>query len=129
MDHSENKKLVILFVDDEQIICQYFARICESYFEVLIAYDAIQAQQILKEKGEEISIVVSDNRMPKMNGIEFLTQVKKEYPNIIRILTTAYLDSKIESDSKNLAEVYKCIEKPWDIDNLLNDLRLAIESN
>ncbi|MFT6503465.1 MAG: DNA-binding NtrC family response regulator [Crocinitomicaceae bacterium] len=115
------EKLQVLYVDDERHNLTSFKATYRRDFSVHIAESAQEGLEILKEN--EINVVLSDQRMPKMTGVEFFKIIKKEYPEPIRILITGYSDIEAVIDSINQGQVYRYISKPWEP----NDLRLVIE--
>lgn len=116
-----NEKLQVLYVDDEWYNLTSFKATYRRYFSVHTAKSAKEGLEILKEN--EINVVLSDQRMPNITGVEFFKIIKKEYPEPIRILITGYSDIDAVIDSINEGEVYRYISKPWEP----NDLRLVIE--
>ncbi|MFT6983949.1 MAG: response regulator RpfG family c-di-GMP phosphodiesterase [Crocinitomicaceae bacterium] len=115
------EKLQVLYVDDERHNLTSFKATYRKDFSVHTAESAEEGLKILKEN--EINVVLSDQRMPKMTGVEFFKIIKKEYPEPIRILITGYSDIEAVIDSINQGQVYRYISKPWEP----NDLRLVIE--
>ncbi|MFT6243819.1 MAG: response regulator RpfG family c-di-GMP phosphodiesterase [Salibacteraceae bacterium] len=115
------EKLQVLYVDDERHNLTSFKATYRKDFSVHTAESAEEGLKILKEN--EINVVLSDQRMPKMTGVEFFKIIKKEYPEPIRILITGYSDIEAVIDSINQGQVYRYISKPWEP----NDLRLIIE--
>jgi signal transduction histidine kinase len=94
-------------------------------YRVLGTTRAREALQILQE--EEIHIVMTDQRMPEMTGVEFLRQVRGEHPDAIRLLFTGYADIKAVIDAINQGNVYRYISKPWDPDELQTIIRQAAQ--
>src|SRR5205807_3587807 len=86
------------------------------------------AEEALKMlQNEEVNIVMTDQRMPEMTGVEFLRQVRGEHPDAIRLLFTGYADIKAVIDAINQGNVFRYITKPWDPDELLTIIRQAAE--
>ena len=107
----------LLFVDDAPEILNAIRRsFFDSEYDVLTADSAMSALDIMKTM--DISLVVSDLRMPEMDGYQLLAAVKKEYPHVIRIILSGYSDEKLvlKALQKNVAKVY--LLKPWDNDVL-----------
>lgn len=103
----------VMFVDDETGILNSLDRLfADSGVRIFTAQTGRDALEILKNN--EISVIVSDNRMPVMTGIEFLQQAKEFSPDTVRVLLTGYADIKAAMDAINKGEVYKFITKPWD---------------
>jgi len=108
----------ILIVDDEPHILSSLKRILESEDkEVFIAKDAEAGWAILQEKGE-VELVISDNKLPGMLGIDFLIKVKRLYPDTIRILITGYPDLNSAMDAINRAHIWRYILKPIEVEEL-----------
>lgn len=108
----------ILFVDDEIQILKALNRILmDTDYEVYTAESGQSALEFLEN--ESVDLIITDMRMPYMDGYELLSQVKKLYPKIIRIILSGYSDEKVVFNAlqKNIAKLY--IMKPWDNDKLL----------
>lgn len=114
----------LLLVDDEQPILNALYRLLRKEpYRVLTATNADEALAIL-DREEEVQVVVSDFRMPGMNGIELLREVKQRFPDAVRCILSGYADGHVIMDSINVGEVYRFLPKPWDDDELtgmLND--------
>jgi serine/threonine-protein kinase len=104
-------KARLLFVDDEERIVNLLRMIFRSNYEVYTATSGRQALEILSTQA--IDVVVSDQRMPEMTGIELLSQVRKQSPASMRILLTGYSDLSSIVGSVNDGEVFRFINKPW----------------
>jgi signal transduction histidine kinase len=112
----------ILIVDDELQTLKYFARAFASEFEVLTCANASEAEALFEARSGGISIIVSDQRMPGMEGVTLLTRIKQRWPATVRVLTTAYADMDSLSASINQAEVHRYVAKPWDLGQLRETL-------
>lgn len=117
----------VLFVDDEAMALEAFDMACGGYFPVLTASSAKEASKILESRGEDIAILISDQRMPQTNGVELLKDARRRHPHITRILTTAYADFDATVAALNEAEIFRCIPKPWDVATLRRELGAAME--
>ena len=85
------KEINVLFLDDEQNVLNAMNRIfAEESYGIAVALNSTEAMKIIAR--EKIKVVLSDQRMPDISGIEFLHKVKAQYPDIVRILFTAYAD-------------------------------------
>lgn len=116
----------VLFVDDEIGILKSVKRLfVNEGVQVMVADNAFKAIDILK--GSAVSVIVSDNLMPEMNGIEFLRRAKEMSPESVRILMTAHADVQSSIDAINKGEIYKFILKPWDNDNLMEVIADAVK--
>jgi putative two-component system response regulator len=108
---------VVLFVDDEPNILSALQRLFQDEgYELLTATDAGDALALLRER--QVSVIVSDNLMPRMNGIEFLEKAKSIAPDCTRILLTGYADMQSAIEAINRGEVYRFVTKPWDDQHL-----------
>lgn len=107
----------ILLVDDEEEIGAALARLLRrDGYKILRAKNAKEGLALLAE--QEVGVVISDQRMPEMTGVEFLTQVKELYPNTIRIVLSGYADIDAVMDAINRGAIYKFFTKPWDNETL-----------
>ncbi len=115
----------ILFVDDEPNVLLSLTEL----FRDERPYTAQRAKDALEilRKHPEIDVIVTDQRMPTMTGVEFLREAKKINPIAIRILLTGYSDLHEVLGSVNTGEVYRYILKPWDVDKLRSTIKLALE--
>lgn len=109
-------KIKVLYIDDEQHNLAAFKSNFRRDFVVFTAESASEGLDILKS--ESISVLLSDQRMPRMTGVDFFEKVKETYPNIVRILVTGYTDMEALVKAVNKAQIYKYINKPWDNDKL-----------
>ena len=117
----------VLFVDDEELARRTFKRIAEKEFRVVFAESVDEAINILEEDSADIGVLLSDQRMPGRLGVDLLEHCRKNYPKIIRMLTTAYSELDDAIAAVNRGEIMRYIEKPWgNIDGLLIDLRVAM---
>ncbi|MEE9352390.1 MAG: response regulator [Thiotrichaceae bacterium] len=116
----------ILFVDDEEKARKMFTRLVSTQFTVLTAADVKEAKEILDKEHENIGVLITDQRMPGELGVDLLRHIRRTYPKIIRMLTTAYTDLDDAIEAVNTGEIFRYINKPWNVDELLIDLRLAM---
>jgi two-component system probable response regulator PhcQ len=117
----------ILFVDDEPLSLKYFKASVGKYANVVTADSAEAALKILEAEGDAISVVVSDERMPRDSGVSFLSDVRKSWPSTVRILTSAYANIDLEQ-AINAAAIYRFVPKPWDLDELCAAMQDALQS-
>lgn len=116
----------ILFVDDEAGVLSSLKRLfLENDYEIYTALNGFEAIEFLK-KGA-VDIIVSDQRMPKMSGVEFLQHSKVYSPDSVRILLTGHADTDAAIDSINNGEVYRYFTKPWNDDEFKSAIRYAFE--
>ena len=117
----------ILYVDDDKLLTSTFSTLMkvEGFKDVVVYNNPIEAVEYLKT--ETPDLIISDFLMPEMNGLEFLREAKKLYPEISMILLTAYADKENAIKTINEIGVYKYIEKPWDNDDLIMNIKNGIE--
>lgn len=116
----------IILVDDDENILYGYKRNLRTFFQIYIANSPKAALLLLKEN-EDIAVVVSDFRMPEMNGIEFLTKVKEQLPNTVRILLTGNADLNMAIKSVNEGNIFRFLTKPCDQEMLRNNIVQGIE--
>jgi len=117
----------ILVVDDEKLILNSIKYVLRSEnYHLLTAQSGIEGLKLLKK--HNVQLVISDQKMPKMTGVEFLKQVKVLYPEILTIMLTAHDETNIAIDAIDEAGVYKFILKPWENNDLKITIRRALES-
>jgi response regulator RpfG family c-di-GMP phosphodiesterase len=121
------KKGRVLYVDDEEINLINFRETLSDDFEIFTAGSGQEALALLEREGE-MALVVSDQRMPGMSGIELLAAIKKMHPDTIRMIISAYTESHELIDSINKAEVYRYFVKPWQEDQLRLSIGNAVGS-
>ncbi|MDW7692473.1 response regulator [Flammeovirgaceae bacterium SG7u.111] len=124
----------VLYVDDEVENLTSFKYVFRKRYEVYTASSGDEGMKILEScahNNREIQLVITDQRMPKMTGIEFLEKVAECFPDAIRIILTGYSDAEAMMQAINVGRVYRYITKPWkknelqvNIDNALGAYRL-----
>lgn len=117
MTETEPSKLKLMVVDDEPDNLDLLYRTFRRDFQVYKAHDAKSALKILDTVGE-MAVIISDQRMPEMNGTEFLRHTVERFPDTIRILLTGFTDVEDLVDAINSGQVFKYITKPWKPDRL-----------
>lgn len=119
----------ILFVDDELNVLKALRRlfIDEDRYEVFIAESANEGLKIL-EREEGVCVIVSDYRMPEMNGVEFLRTVHERWPQTMRIVLSGYADTASVVEAINIGHIYKFVPKPWNDDELKVNIHNAVET-
>ncbi|MEJ1356530.1 MAG: sigma-54 dependent transcriptional regulator [Candidatus Sedimenticola sp. (ex Thyasira tokunagai)] len=113
----------LLVVDDEVRSLETLERILEDDFDVKTALNVQEAEEILNK--EWVQIILCDQRMPEMTGVEFLKQVREQWPDVIRMIISGYTDSEDIISAVNEAGIYQYITKPWHPDNLILTLKNA----
>ncbi len=111
----------LLLVDDEEEVGAALERLLRrDGYRILRATSGQEGLKILAQN--EVGVIISDQRMPGMDGVEFLTQVKDLYPQTIRIILSGYADLDSVTAAINLGAIYKFFVKPWDSNTLRADL-------
>jgi putative nucleotidyltransferase with HDIG domain len=116
----------VLFVDDEVNILKALQRLLRSeHMNVLCASRAQEALELLDK--QPCQVVVTDQRMPEMSGVDLLSQVRQRYPDIVRMMLTGYTEMDVAVDAINRGEIYRLITKPWNDDELRATIRQAFD--
>jgi len=116
----------ILVVDDEEAILETMAFTFEDDYEVLTSVSPREALALLERDGP-VAVVISDQRMPEMTGVEFLARVFALHPTTVRIILTGFADMDAIIKSINDGHVYAYITKPWEPDQLKQVVRRAVD--
>ena len=123
---GENIKL--LCVDDERNVLRALERIfMDEEYEILTASSGEEGLAFLAEN-PDIQVVISDYRMPGMNGVEFLRQVCEKHPDTVRIVLSGYADTTAVVSAINEGQIYKFVSKPWSDEELRQTVAKAVES-
>ena len=120
-------KPTILCVDDENDNLEALERIFRKKYTILKAISGKQALEIIQQQGDEISLILTDQRMPEMTGIEVLEKIIERHPEMIRILITGFTDLESVIQAINKGQIYQYITKPWDPVELSNTVDRAVE--
>jgi sigma-B regulation protein RsbU (phosphoserine phosphatase) len=104
----------ILIVDDEELMLSSYEMYLEDNYDIHTA-DSAEAALMLLEKKSNFSCVISDHDMPGMNGVDFLNKVKSKYPDIVRILMTAFGDMEMVIDAVNESNIFRFLVKSSDL--------------
>lgn len=112
MSLGEPEKLKLMVVDDEPDNLDLLYRTFRREFQVFKAASGTEALALLEQFGE-MAIIISDQRMPRMNGTEFLSRTVTRFPDTIRIVLTGYTDVEDLVEAINAGKVFKYITKPW----------------
>jgi FixJ family two-component response regulator len=120
------RKHKVLCVDDETNILSSLKRLLrKENYRLLTASSGSEGLDILSEN--EVHLVLSDQRMPAMDGTEFLAKVREEHPDVIRIILTGYTDVDTIMDSVNQGNIFKFLLKPWNDQNLKLEINRALD--
>lgn len=127
LNFEQPAKIKVLFVDDEKSILVALRRLCRNTgWDIYTAESGDEGLAIIDE--HTIDLVVSDMRMPKMNGAEFLEQVVEQSPSTVRILLTGYSEVTATLAAIDKGKIFCHCTKPWDNDEFKEILNQAIES-
>jgi response regulator RpfG family c-di-GMP phosphodiesterase len=113
----------VLIVDDEPDVCDSVQDLLRREFRVLKAHSAEEGYRIMQE--EEVHIVMSDQRMPQITGVEMLTKLKARHPHAIRMLFTGFADLESVIAAINQGHIFQFLKKPWQPEELLAAVRQA----
>lgn len=116
-----DKNINVLYIDDEINNLNSFKATFRRNFNITTSETVDEALKILEQ--ETIHVILSDQRMPKMTGIEFFEGIQTIFPNPIRILITGYTDINAVIDAINRGQVYKYLTKPW----VEDDVKIFVE--
>jgi DNA-binding NtrC family response regulator len=116
----------ILIVDDEPNVISSLTRVfIDEPYQIYSANSALEAMEILKEYS--VKVVISDEKMPEISGLEFLSMVREQFPYIIRIILTGYASIEAAIKAINEGEIYRFLTKPWDDMDIKFAVRDAID--
>lgn len=121
------KKFAVVYVDDEKMALKAFNLAFGDTFRIFTADNAQDGLRILRERGDEIGILMTDQKMPGEKGVWLLEQARQLRPRILRILVTAYTDFEAAIEAVNTGAIYKYVSKPWDPVQLELNLRQGLE--
>ena len=123
--NAQEKTKTVLFVDDEANIISSIKRtLRREGYQVLTANSAAEGFSLLAK--QQVHIIVSDQRMPEMNGTEFLSRVKTLHPKTIRMVLSGYSELSAVTDAINKGAVYRFMLKPWEDDKLKQEINEAL---
>jgi len=125
IDKAVEKKPSLLFVDDEPSLLTALRMAFRAGYHVTVTTDAYEAIELLKTR--KFHVIVSDQRMPSMTGVELLAKAKELAPETIRVLLTGYSDNDAIIEAINGVEVHRFLKKPWDNAMLRKTINEAIE--
>lgn len=128
MKSQVKRKPKILVVDDEPDNLDLLYRTFYREYKVLRATSGPAALELLAKEGD-ISVIISDQRMPMMSGTEFLSLTATKYPDIIRIILTGYTDVEDLVEAINAGKVFKYVTKPWEAEELKAVVRQALDTH
>lgn len=119
-------QLTLLLLDDEPNITAALTRLLRREgYQILVAHSPAEAFELLAS--HKVGVILSDQGMPKMSGIEFLSRAKRLYPDTVRIILSGYADLKLVTEAFNQGAIYKYITKPWDDKEVIGAVREAFQ--
>lgn len=120
----KDTKDTILYIDDDSINLDLFGFLFDKFFNIITLPSTDDAVNVLKE--HPVKVILSDQRMPGENGIDFIKRINPEFPDIIKILVTAFSDYTTAVNAINEASIYRFIQKPWKPEIVLESIKNAI---
>ena len=115
----------ILVVDDEPMNIRLLERIFSRQYQVLSAVSGEEALALLKQ--HDVALIISDQKMPEMSGIEFLKHAAALRPRVIRIIISGYSDVSVLTEAINSGIIYRFISKPWNNEDLQQTVCKALD--
>lgn len=119
------KAITILYIDDEEHNLHSFKASFRKQYDITITSSVVEAEQLLDEK--DFCIILADQRMPVMTGVQFFEKIRTKFPKPIRILITGHTDIGAAIDAINKGEVFRFIDKPWDYNYVENAISNAYD--
>lgn len=126
MEKAVPEKITLLYVDDEENNLVSFKATFRLKYNVLIAYNGEEA--LAKLEQNMVHIIITDQRMPNMTGVEFLEIVLQKFPDPMRILLTGYADMNAVVEAVNKGKIFHYLTKPWNEEELSETLKNAYEA-
>lgn len=124
LNFAQDEKQTVLLVDDEENNLQLLKRTFRGKYNLLTAHNGVEALDVVKQHGDKIALIVSDQKMPVMEGTEFLKKVRETNPQIIKILLTGHVDTDILVSAINDCDLFQYILKPFEP----KELEIAVEN-
>ena len=123
---EESLQRTLLLLDDEPNITAALTRLLRREgYQILVAHSPAEAFELLA--CPQVGVILSDQGMPQMSGIEFLSRAKRLYPDTVRIILSGYADLKLVAEAFNQGAIYKYITKPWDDKEVIGAVRDAFQ--
>jgi len=117
----------LLCVDDEKDNVEALERLFRKKYKVLKATSGQEALQVLAKYPDPVAVIITDQRMPEMTGVEFLEKTLTTHPSTLRMLLTGYTDLESVISAVNEGQIYRYLTKPWDPVDLAHTVDLAVE--
>ena len=115
----------VLYLDDEEQNLQSFKANFRRNYRIFTTTDPFEAERIIATQG--IGVVLADQKMPVKTGVQFFEEIRQKYPDVVRILLTAYTDIGAAISAINKGEVFRFVDKPWDYDYVVTAINEAFE--
>lgn len=125
--HYDLKRYAVLYVDDEEMALKYFEKAFGREFRIITASNAADGLKLIEERGDEIAILLTDQRMPGEKGVKLLERARTLRPRMVRMLITAYADFGVTVDAVNMGNIFRYISKPLQVEDMMTTLRRAME--
>jgi len=119
-------KIAVLYVDDEQNNLFSFMATFRLTFKVFTASSGEEALSLLEKRG--FHVIISDQRMPQMTGVELFEKIQEKYPDPIRILLTGFADMTAVIDAVNKGKIFHYLAKPWNEEELTMTIERAYKA-
>lgn len=121
------QRYAVLYVDDEEMALKYFEKTFGKEFRIFTAPNAVEGLKIIEAQGDEIGVLLTDQRMPGQKGVQLLERARQVRPKIVRMMITAYADFGVTVDAVNLGNIFRYVSKPLQVEDMRNTLRRAME--
>jgi response regulator RpfG family c-di-GMP phosphodiesterase len=118
----------VLYVDDETINLELFQLNLENRYHVLLAANGMEGLSILQNE-KDVQVVISDMKMPKMNGIEFISKAKVSHPSIKYYILTGYDVTNEIQEALDKGLILKCFRKPFNMNDIDAEIKKILEKN
>lgn len=122
---EEPSIIKVLYLDDEEQNLQSFKANFRRNYRIFTTTDPFEAERIIATQG--IGVVLADQKMPVKTGVQFFEEIRQKYPDVVRILLTAYTDIGAAISAINKGEVFRFVDKPWDYDYVVTAINEAFE--
>ena len=106
------KRYAVLYVDDEEKALKYFEKTFGDEFRIFTANNAADGLKLIEQHGEDIGVLLSDQRMPGEKGVQLLERARQIRPRLVRMIITAFADYDVTVDAVNLGNIFRYISKP-----------------
>lgn len=126
-NHYDYKRYAVLYVDDEEMALKYFEKTFGQDFRVMVATNATDGLKLIEQHGDDIGVLLTDQRMPGQKGVQLLERARQLRPRMVRMLITAYADFGVTVDAVNLGSIFRYISKPLQVEDMRNTLQRAVE--